>query len=59
MFTKFKANREMTFEELQEIMVLMEEQETTDKLTSTTISINGNYSNIEVEIDEEGNVTLI
>ena len=59
MFTTFKTNREMTFEELQEVMALMEEQETTDKCVSTVLEINGNYAKILVDIDEDGNVTLI
>lgn len=59
MFARFKATREMTFEELQEVMLLMENQETTDKYTSTEICINGDFAEIEVSIDEDGNVTLL
>ena len=59
MFTTFKSNRELTFEELQEVMVLMENQETTDRDISTLLEINGNFAKIVVDIDEDGNVTLI
>lgn len=59
MFTTFKTNRELTFEELQEVMVLMENQETTDRDVSTSLSINGNFAKIVVDIDDDGNVTLI
>ena len=59
MFATFKTNREMTFEELQEIMALMENQETTDKFTNERCVIRGEYADIEVDIDEDGNVTLL
>lgn len=59
MFTTFKSNRELTFEELQEVMVLMGNQETTDRDVSTLLEINGNFAKIVVDIDEDGNVTLI
>lgn len=59
MFTTFKSNRELTLEELQEVMVLMENQETTDRDISTLLEINGNFAKIVVDIDEDGNVTLI
>jgi hypothetical protein len=58
MFTTFTANREMTFEELQEIMLLMQDQETTDKIVDTRLFICGEFAEIEVSIDEDGNVTL-
>ena len=40
-------------------MVLMENQETTDRDISTLLEINGNFAKIVVDIDEDGNVTLI
>ena len=59
MFTTFKTNREMTFEQLQEIMSLMERQKTTDKFVSTHLEIDGDFARIEVFIDGDGNVTLL
>lgn len=59
MFVTFATKRPVSVEELKEIVSLMELQETTDKYTSTSLSIDGNDASIEVEIDAEGNVTLI
>ncbi len=58
-FTNCKITRELNLEELKEIALLMENQETTDRYTSMAIKINGNYATIEVEIDEDGNVTVL
>ena len=58
-FTTFKANRELDINELREVLSLMEEQETTDRYVSTLLNINGDYAHIEVEIDEDGNVTVL
>lgn len=57
-FTTFKSNRGLDINELREVLVLMETQETTDKYTSTSLSIIGDYATIEVDIDEDGNVTV-
>ncbi len=59
MFATFKTTREMTTEELREALSLMEHQETTDRFTSTSMHIRGDDAVIDVEIDENGNVTLI
>ena len=58
-FTTFKANRELDINELREVLSLMENQETTDRYVSTLLNINGDYAHIEVEIDEDGNVTVL
>lgn len=52
------GNRTLSLEELQEIVVLMENQQTTDRDVSTSLHINGNYAVIDVVIDEDGNVFL-
>lgn len=59
MFITFKCNRPMDIEELREVLTLMENQETTDAYTNTSLNINGNDATITVEIDEDGNVLLI
>ncbi len=59
MFTEFYCKRKMSYEELKEVLRLMENQETTDRYTDTEIQINGDDANIRVKIDKEGNVTLI
>lgn len=59
MFTKFYCRRKISYEELKEVLSLMENQETTDRYTSTALHINGDDAEIEVKIDEDGNVTLI
>lgn len=59
MFADFYCRRKVSFEELKEVMTLMENQETTDRYVDTTIHINGNDAEIDVKIDADGNVTLI
>lgn len=59
MFTKFYCKRKMSYEELKEVLNLMENQETTDKFTDTEMQIDGDDAKINVKIDKEGNVTLI
>ena len=49
----------MSYEELKEVLSLMENQETTDKFTDTEMQINGDDAKINVKIDKDGNVTLI
>lgn len=58
-FTTFKSERELNINELKEILALMENQETTDRYVSTSIDIDGDYAHIQVDIDEDGNVTVI
>ena len=58
-FTTFKTDREMNINELREVLTLMENQETNDADVNTTLHINGNDADIVVEIDEDGNVTLL
>lgn len=55
----FKSKRELNIDELKEVLILMENQITTDKYVSTSIKINGDYALIEAEIDEDGNVTIL
>lgn len=59
MFTKFYCKRKMSYEELKEVLSLMENQETTGKFTDTEMQIDGDDAKINVKIDKEGNVTLI
>lgn len=59
MFTEFYCKRKMSYEELKEVLSLMENQETTDKFTDTEMQINGDDAKINVKIDKDGNVTLI
>ena len=58
-FTTFISNRELNINELKEVLTLMENQETTDKYVSTSLDINGNDAYIQVDIDEDGNVTVL
>lgn len=59
MFTKFYCKRKMSYEELKEVLNLMENQETTDKFTDAKMQIDGDDAKINVKIDKAGNVTLI
>lgn len=58
-FTNFTAKRPLNINELREALSLMENQETTNRYTDSTISINGEYAKIDVDIDEDGNVTVL
>ena len=40
-------------------MALMELQQTTEKYTNTSFCINGKFAIIEVQLDEDGNITLL
>ncbi len=57
--TTFKSNRALDINELRELLSLMENQETTDREISTGMLIQGDDATIEVEIDEDGNVTVL
>lgn len=59
MFANFYCRRKVTFEELKEVLALMENQETTDRYTNCSLHIDGNDALIEVKIDKLGNVELI
>ena len=52
-------NRTVNSGELREVMVLVEHQETTDRYTNALMHINGDYANIDVEIDEYGDITVL
>ena len=58
-FTTIKFNRQLNINELREALSLMEHQETNERYTNTSISIYGNYANITVDIDEDGNITVL
>ena len=58
-FTTIKFNRQLNINELREALSLMEHQETNEKYTNTSINIDGNYANITVDIDEDGNITVL
>ena len=52
-------NRDVTLNELLEIKQFVENQETTDKYTNTTIHINGNYAEVDIEVNEYGDVIVL
>ena len=53
------AKRPITSNEFRELMLLMDLQETADKYTNTSFYINGKFAIIEVQFDEDGNITLL
>ena len=53
------TKRPITSNEFRELMLLMDLQETADKYTNTSFYINGKFAIIEVEFDEDGNITLL
>lgn len=58
-FVTFKSNRELDINELREILLLMENQETTDRYKNISMEINGDFAKIKVDINEDGNVTIL
>lgn len=54
-----KFKRTVDSDELREVIVLVDNQETTDKYTNALMHINGDYANIDVEIDEYGDITVL
>ena len=52
-------NRDVTLNELLEVKQFVEKQETTDKYTNTTIHINGNYAEVDIELNEFGDVIVL
>lgn len=57
-FTTFQSERKLNINELREVLALMEQQESTDRYANTMMHINGNYANIDVGIDKDGNITV-
>ena len=57
--TTFSARRSMDINELKEVLILMENQETTDHFFNTSLHIRGDFATIDVDIDSYGNVTLV
>lgn len=53
------TKRPITINEFRELMALMELQETSEKYTNTSFYINGKFAIIEVQFDEDGNITLL
>ena len=54
-----KFKRMVDSNELREVMALVEHQETTDRYTNALMHINGDYANIDVEIDEYGDIIVL
>ena len=52
-------NRDVTLNELLEVKQFVENQETTDKYTNTTMHINGNYAEVDIELNEFGDVVVL
>lgn len=52
-------NRDVTLNELLEVKQFVENQETTDKYTNTTMHINGNYAEVDIEVNEFGDVVVL
>ena len=53
------TKRPITTNEFRELMALMELQETSEKYVNTSFYINGKFAIIEVQFDEDGNITLL
>ena len=52
-------NRDVTLNELLEVKQFVENQETNDKYINTTMHINGNYAEIDIEVNEYGDVIVL
>ena len=55
----FKCDRKMSIDELKEVLGLMEQQVTNEREENTVMCISGDYADIEVSIDDFGDVTLL
>lgn len=55
---KHKIIGKFSFEELTEIMVYLENQETTDRYLNTVQSIMGDYGDYRIDYDKDGNATV-
>lgn len=53
---EFYSNREFDINEIKEILSVMENQETTDRYIDTCVHINGNYAELDITFDENGNM---
>ena len=51
--------RTVNSNELKEVMILAEAQETTDRYEDTALHIDGKYAVIDVEIDDMGDITAL
>lgn len=58
-FTTFTTKRPLNIEELREVLVLMANQETSDRNKDTYLDIDGDYAHIQVSVDDMGNVTVL
>ena len=56
---QIKFKRTVDSDELREVIALVDNQETTDRYTNTSMHINGDYANIDVEIDEYGDIIVL
>lgn len=54
-----KAKRPLTVEDLKKLLPIAEIQNTTDKDVNTHITLYGDYAELEMLIDDEGNITVL
>ena len=54
-----RFTREVHTNELREVLLLAENQETTDKYIDTSLHIRGDYAEIKVDIDNGGNIIVL
>ena len=54
-----KAKRPLTVEDLKELLPIVECQNTTDKDVNTHITLHGDYAELEMLIDDVGNITVL
>ena len=55
---KSKKNIVLNANELRELMLLVEVQETNDAYTDTELHINGDYAELDVTLDSDGDIIL-
>ena len=54
-----KINKTVTLEELEELVKLTKMQETTDRFENTELHINGDKSEIDVKINNMGDIEVL
>lgn len=48
----------LTLNELKELMIWAEDQETTDKILSNVIEVKGDHATLTLSFDNDGNITV-
>ena len=54
-----RFNRPINDREFKELEGIVENQKTNDKFINTTMRVNGDYAVLDLEFDEDGDITVL